>query len=533
MPIPFFASLALSAAAPRCGLLLALGLLAAGCSGSGPKGRFAMLEPSGLKRHVESFNAMDAEEAVVNLVPNADSFDWLQRQIPLFECPDEDLAEIYYFRWWALRKHLKQVGDYFAYTEFIQLETKAKFIPPERTIASALGHHFMETRWLRDQTADDSYLDYWMVGNGGEPQGHFHRYSSWLDDALWRRAAVTGDTDFLLQRLDRLVADYRLWEEERQRPDGLYWQFDVWDAMEESISGSRTEKHIRPTINSYMYGNAVALAKLARLAGREELAREFDGKAAKLRAQALDTLWNPDSAFFEVVRESGGFAGVREAIGFIPWYFSMPTKNSGYEEAWKQLRDPEGFWAPMGLTTAERRHPEFRSHGVGTCEWDGAIWPYATSQTLKALGVVVRDYPQDIVSGQDFYDAFLAYTRSQRWDGKPYIGEYQDEVTGAWLKGPNPRSKFYHHSTYADLLIADLVGLRPQMGDTVRLEPLLPPDAWDWFCLDGVPYHGHSLTIAWDRDGSRYGLGAGLRLLVDGEQIAHRASLGVLEGRLP
>ena len=30
--------------------------------------------------------------------------------------------------------------------------------------------------------------------------------------------------------------------------------------------------------------------------------------------------------------------------------------------------DEKGFSAPYGLTTAERRHPEFRTHGVGKCE---------------------------------------------------------------------------------------------------------------------------------------------------------------------
>ena len=59
----------------------------------------------------------------------------------------------------------------------------------------------------------------------------------------------------------------------------------------------------------------------------------------------------------------------------------------------------------MGLTTAERRHPAFRSHGVGTCEWDGAVWPYATTQTLVALANVLRNYQQNYVSKKDYFDA--------------------------------------------------------------------------------------------------------------------------------
>ena len=55
-----------------------------------------------------------------------------------------------------------------------------------------------------------------------------------------------------------------------QRPDGLFWQYDVADGMEESISGSRTAKNIRPTINSYMAANARAIAQIAGLAGRRD-----------------------------------------------------------------------------------------------------------------------------------------------------------------------------------------------------------------------------------------------------------------------
>ena len=49
--------------------------------------------------------------------------------------------------------------------------------------------------------------------------------------------------------------------------NGLFWQYDVRDGMEESISGSRTKKNVRPPLNSYMFGNARAVAAIARLAG--------------------------------------------------------------------------------------------------------------------------------------------------------------------------------------------------------------------------------------------------------------------------
>jgi hypothetical protein len=47
-----------------------------------------------------------------------------------------------------------------------------------------------------------------------------------------------------------------------------------------------------------------------------------------------------------------------------------------------------------------------------------------------------------------------------------------------------------------------------------------------------VPYHGRTLTILWDRDGSRYGKGKGLKVLADGRPIAHADALGRVEARL-
>jgi hypothetical protein len=475
-----------------------------------------VLKAEDFSLHVSYFNAMEDENRV-NLVSNREAWPWMVEQVPLFACSDREIEEIYYFRWWSLRKHLrKEEGGRRVFTEFL---TKPK------PVSSALGHQIAELRWLADQTVLDDYLLYWLRGNAGGPQDHLHKYSGWLPYAVQQRTLVTGDTAFAIGLLDDLVRDHERWVKERGRPDGLFFQYDVWDAMEESISGSRTKKNLRPTINSYLYGSATGIAALARLAGRAGLAAEYERKAEALRAATLATLWNPEAKFFEVVKEEGGFAGVREQLGFIPWYFGLPPKNAGYEAAWAQFKDEAGFRAPFGLATAERRHPQFRSHGTGTCEWDGAVWPYATSQTLTALGRVLRDYSQAEVSVRDWYEAFHTYVRSQRYDGKPYIGEYLDDKTGQWLKGRNERSRYYNHSTFADLVITGLAGLVPRADDTIKVYPLIPDDALAWFCLDGVRYHGHELTILWDRDGSRFGRGAGLIVLRDGVEVLRRSTL--------
>jgi Trehalase len=510
-----------------------------------------VLKPEAFAHYIEHFNAME-DENVTNFVSNAQSWEWLQQNIPFFECPDREVEEIYYFRWWSFRKHIVQTKNGFVITEFL---TPVKHAGIYNSISCAAGFHLAEGRWLHNPRYLDDYTKFWFHGEDGRPPAKSHNFSSWLAAAAYDRYLVNGDRKFVVGLLNDLVADYSAWEAERKLPSGLFWQFDVRDGMEESISGSRTAKNIRPTINSYMFANAQAIAAISRLEGKQGTGTEYEKKAAELKRLTQTELWDADAKFFKVRLEDGKFSSAREEIGFIPWMFGLPDPGKGCEAAWEQLTNPQGFRAPFGITTAERRHSQFRSNGVGTCEWDGAVWPFATSQTLNALANCLRDYQHVVaadvsrhkslgesqrgltstatVTSRDYFDAFLTFVHSQHADGKPYIGEYLDEVTGDWINGKNGRSRYYNHSTFADLLITGVVGLHPRADDVVEIYPLLPDDTWDWFCLDGVKYHGHMLTILWDKDGSRYGRGAGLIVLADGKQIARAKNLMKLDGKLP
>lgn len=486
-----------------------------------------VVDVSAFKHHVDFFNSMEPEN-IVNHIPNDLAWEWMAENVPFFECPDKSFEQVYYFRWWTFRKHIKQTPDGFVLTEFLD---KVGHSGQYNTISCALGHHIREGRWLRDGRYIDQYARFWYTGHEGQLQPHFHQYSNWATWALYNRYLVNQDQASLIDLLDAFVRDCQTWENEKGLENGLFWQYDVRDGMEESISGSRKDKNARPPLNSYMYANRVAISKIAALAGKEAIAREYAEKAAALKSLVHGLMWDEQATFFKVRYPNGELADVREEIGFIPWYFDLP--ESGYERAWQQFTDPEGFKAPMGIMTAERRHPAFRSHGVGTCEWDGAVWPYATSQTLVALANLLRDYEQRYVTKVDYFDALLTYARSHRYRGKPYIGEYLDEIDGTWLKPDSDRSRYYNHSTFCDLVINGLVGLVPRADDTVEIHPLIPSEAWDWFCLDGVPYHGRTVTILWDRTGWKYGKGKGLLVFADGRQIAASTELLPITGRLP
>ena len=123
------------------------------------------------------------------------------------------------------------------------------------------------------------------------------------------------------------------------------------------------------------------------------------------------------------------------------------------------------------------------------------------------------------MSATVFYNELQQYAKSHTKNGKPYIGEYQDEKNGEWLKGDNPRSSFYNHSTFADLVINDLIGFKPRADNTLEVYPLIPKGQWDWFMLDQISYHNQIITLLWDKTGKKYNKGKGFQIYVNGKLI--------------
>lgn len=482
--------------------------------------------------YVAKFNSQD-DEAVVNKIPNKASAKWMKENVPFFACPDSTLEEIYYFRWWSFRKHIKETPEGTILTEFIE---PVKHAGKYNSISCALGHHIYEGRWLRKGDFLKEYIDFFLYhADSGQGRDRFHQFSSWVPDALLAYYMVDNDQEYLVNRLIDLDKDYLKWEEERLLDNGMFWQYDVRDGMEESVSGARKQENMRPTINSYMFGNATALAKIANIAGNDSLENVYVDKAQRLQRLLLDSLWDNEDDFFKTKMETGELHSAREAIGFIPWYFHAVPDKKSFAQAWKQVIDTAGFNAPWGLTTAERREPTFRTRGTGSsCEWDGALWPFASSQTLRGMANFLVDYKHGpkTLSKSDFYNAVHQYAASHVMDGKPYIGEYQDEKTGYWLKGDDPRSKFYNHSTFADIVIQDLIGFKPSIDGSFFLKPLIPEGEWSYFTLQGLPYKNKIVDIFWDETGKKYNKGKGLLVYIDGKLAANSKQLKPIKIKL-
>jgi hypothetical protein len=480
-------------------------------------------------------------------------WDWYQSNIPFFDCPDADLTTTYYYRWELVTKHLTygSPDSGYSFTEFID---RPFWSGAYGSISCPAGHQLYEVRWLRHPRYARDYARYWFRTPGAQPR----RYSTWLADAVWAVHRVWPDDAFMKDLLPDLKKNYEGWEKDHFVKDvGLFWQTGHDDGMEYNINSRQTRDLVRgapgyrPTLNAYLYADALAIANAAKLAGDAETEKAYRAKAAALKENLQKKLWDPKRNFFlhmakqdeardghtvkalSLIYQSGQFAGNehgREEIGFVPWQFDLP--DAGYEAAWKSLMDPKSFYADYGPTTVERGDPLFHLSKT-CCWWSGQSWPYATTQTLVAMANLLNNYKQDVITRADYLKLLRVYAKTHRKGGKPYIAEACHPDTGSW-EGHDSfnHSEHYFHSGYCDLIIAGLVGLRPRDDDTIEVNPLAPDD-WDYFALEGVNYRGRRVAIFWDRTGQRYKKGAGLHVLAGDEEIARSATLERLTAKLP
>jgi hypothetical protein len=467
-------------------------------------------------------------------------WDWYRANIPFFECPDADLNTTYYYRWELVTKHLTygSPNTGYCFTEFID---RPFWSGTYGAISCPAGHQLHEVRWLHNRRFAQDYGRYWFRTPGAQPR----RYSTWLADALWAVHLVHPDEAYLKDLLPDLIRNYEEWEKRHFVPEvGLFWQTGHDDGMEYNINSRQTGDIIRgapayrPTLNAYLWADALAIAQIADLAGDTKTADRYRARAAGLKANLQKKLWDPKRQFFfplaqrdeeraghtvktlSLTYQTGQFAGDphgREEIGYVPWQFNLP--DPGYEAAWKFLMDRDHFFAPFGPLTVERHDPLFKISKT-CCWWSGNSWPYATTQTLAALANLLHHYRQEAITRADYLRLLRIYARTHRKGGKPYIAEAAHPDTGSWEGHDAPNhSEHYFHSGFVDLIITGLVGLRPRPDGVLEVHPLAPEE-WDYFALDDVPYQGRRVSVVWDRLGTRYGLGKGLHLLVDGKKLA-------------
>src|SRR6202021_2784240 len=231
-----------------------------------------------------------------------------------------------------------------------------------------------------------------------------------------------------------------------------------------------------------------------------------------------------------------------------PWLYALPPKTSSvdYAQAWRHVLSSAELAGPFGLRTVEPTYPRYltqyrydKATGRPECQWNGPSWPFQTSQVLTRPANVLNDYTQQIITRADYLRLLRQYTHQHFLaPDHPDIQEDYDPDSGAPIVGL-ARSHHYNHSTYVDLILSGLVGIRPRADNMLEINPLLPGGELSgappirYFFLQGVLYHGHDIDVVYDEYGTHYGAGKGLSVIVDGVRASGPGPLGRVLISLP
>lgn len=463
---------------------------------------------------------------------------WYRENIPFIETPDSDIDLTWYYRWELITDHMVYGSpkDGYSFTEFID---RPWWSGTYGAISCPAGHQLYELRWLRDPKYANDYASYFFNVPGAQPRN----YSTWIADGVWQIYKTYHDDAFVKNLLPKLEENYKGWEKEHYVPsEGMFAWDGMHDGMETNINSRQTKDWFagapgyRPTLNSYMWADANAIANLNGLNENTQKRSLYLRKADTIKQNFQEKCWDPKRNFFfqrfqndeeggikanTLTYETGKYAGNihgREEIGFVPWYFNLP--DEGFESAWQFLMDSSYFFSQYGPTTVEKNDPLFNV-AKNCCVWSGNAWPYATSQTLKGMANLVKNYSKSPVTKDDYFLQLKIFSLTHRKDGEPYIAEANNPFTGSWSGHDHENhSEHYFHSSFIDLVITGLIGLEPMASDSVEVNPLIP-DEWDYFALDNVAYHGNKLSVVWDKSGTKYKKSKGLSVWVNGKMIAH------------
>ena len=122
------------------------------------------------------------------------------------------------------------------------------------------------------------------------------------------------------------------------------------------------------------------LTELKAKAEKDKIAQVYYDKYETLKNKINTILWDKD--FYKAIHSDNieicnnpeikniePAQNVKELIGYIPWCFNLAP--NGFEKAFFQLKDTNGFQTKYGLTTAEQRHSRYLFETNHECLWNG------------------------------------------------------------------------------------------------------------------------------------------------------------------
>ena len=425
--------------------------------------------------------------------------DWQRfftKEIPRFSCSDQQLEQLYYFRWFLLK--FSTAGGNLGYYKYpVVMEGRAAY---QTYCCYSAPFMALDMNWAKDPQVgfghfanmincqyEDGRFPWYTAPNTNRVPLHHKSASgnSFLPAAAWEHYKIHGDKKSIEQVYDGFARNMQWWITDRDsNGDGLFLIDDQLETgMDDIFSNQVPYESVDAT--SYAYFNLKALEGMAQILGKQDDAQKWGSYAKKTKQAVLNQLWNKKMNFFSHRDpRTGQYSTIMSIAGFYPFFSHLADKE--HLVCLNHLFNENEFWAKYPVPSISMDDPKFDPNAF----WMGPSWPAATSHIVEGLAWAAKNLDSSLTE-----NAAELFRRAAKIYFTPQVDFHErfNPLTG------KPLSKFrdYMHSWWIDLIIKHVVGFTPRTDGKLELKPL--PIGLDHFAMEDIPYHGHFVSVYWQR----------------------------------
>ncbi|TMR93997.1 hypothetical protein EJK15_36440 [Nonomuraea basaltis] len=488
---------------------------------------------------------------------------WAQ-DVPYIDVPDPAIEKAIVYRWWGERYNsLDAHAPGYVYQYPTTIEGVNLY---QNAVALTQPMHLQDTKWLRTP-----YLPYGQILNIGELSGSStfldspghtswnNHYSQYIGTAGLEAYNVHGGGKGVANRFARYfegdgVGQLEHYDGNKDKLiayDTNYMPGNDADAISfgfpKSDAGEPGARTIERPESAYVWGAFDAAGKLYQISGADPAkADQMKASADGVRDAILNRLWSPDMRMFLAGTSHGATSAASSNGRPNPLPASartlIPAKESNLYDVYAQNLIPFDQWQKyvdgFRFLTYGDNFPIFPFYTAN--QYDRSAYGIGGSNNFSNINFTVQY--RGVRSALRHYDPEHKYITPEyakrllnwmAWSTYPDADlrvPNQAEYYSNW----NPTTKAYNRNNpnhvmlgnMNHIFVEDMAGLQPRSDDKIELWPINL--GYDHFMANNLRYHGQDVTIVWDPDGSKYGLGAGYSLFMNGAKKVSTDKLGKL-----
>ncbi|HMR49802.1 MAG TPA: Ig-like domain-containing protein [Arachnia sp.] len=481
----------------------------------------------------EAFQDFGAAEAFTTHVRAYNK--WWADNIVYLDTPEDNIDKTLFYRWWVTRYNFLDMNapgnDY-------QFPTSIEGVMEyNNAIDLTIGMFINDMKYYR--TPDAAYGSWLSAGetqagsgrfrdNPGDPANWNASHTQYISEAMWHSYKLHGGPATVAERIGTYAENDTVGQmrDLDSNNNGIIdtnwnaWTGNDADATSFAWKGGTIDR----AESAYVWAGAMAGAEALDLIGQSARADALRTQAERTKHAITSTLWDDsDKLLKHRITSSGELIPWKEINNYYPWSVGMMPApgdddyDKDYNEALRLLADADHFPVFPFYTADQVDKSAAAAVGKGGTNNFSII---NSTVYFRTYAQALRDYGSEYVT-PEMYKQMLYWNAFAHYQGGDNRLPNQNEfwANGTTANGGNIsyRSWIPHTQlgTTNFTVIEDVVGLQARTDDKIELDPI--DIGWDYFTANNLRYHGHDLTVVWDRDGSHYGGPAGYSIYVDGE----------------